>query len=133
MKIEFSEIKISVYQHLRTACGLSNKSDEAAATGLANSLTSVLCKDGETPIGMGRVIGDGGCFCQVVDICVLPEYQGRGLGKRIMEKLIEYIQTLPDTCYVSLIADGEAHQLYAKYGFKNVQPDSRGMYLKIKH
>ena len=131
MKIEFSEIEISVYQHLRKACGLSNKSDEAASIGLSNSLTAVLCKDSEKPIGMGRVIGDGGCFCQVVDICILPEYQGRGLGKQIMEKLIEYIQTLPNTCYISLIADGEAHRLYTKYGFKNVQPDAKGMYLKI--
>jgi len=132
MNVKFSDIEISVYQHLRKACGLSDKSDEAAATGLANSLTTVLCTDGETPIGMGRIIGDGGCFCQVVDICILPKYQGRGLGKQIMEKLVEYIQTLPDTCYVSLIADGEAHRLYAKYGFKDVQPDARGMYLKIK-
>jgi len=33
---------------------------------------------------MGRVVGDGGCFHQVVDIAVLPRHQGKEVGKRIM-------------------------------------------------
>ena len=33
---------------------------------------------------MGRVIGDGGLFFQVVDIAVEPAHQGRGLGKAIV-------------------------------------------------
>jgi ribosomal protein S18 acetylase RimI-like enzyme len=69
--------------------GLSPKTRQAAERGLPDSIYSVLVKDGKTPIGMGRVIGDSGCHCQVVDICVLPEYQGRGIGKMIMEKIME--------------------------------------------
>lgn len=61
---------IEAYRHLRQASGLSPKALEAAERGLPNSLFSVqvLC-DGE-PVAMGRVIGDGGCFYQVVDIAV---------------------------------------------------------------
>jgi len=131
--VNFEDIPASTYQFLRKACGLSSKSDLATKTGLANSLASVMVKnDDDKPIGMGRVIGDGGCFCQIVDICVLPEYQGKGIGKLIMEKLMEFISTLPDTCYVSLIADGNANRLYAKYGFQDTLPESRGMYFKLK-
>ncbi|MGH1365875.1 MAG: GNAT family N-acetyltransferase [Calditrichia bacterium] len=130
--VNFAEIPASTYQSLRKACGLSSKSGLAAKTGLANSLASVLVKNEEDePIGMGRVIGDGGCFCQIVDICVLPELQGKGIGKLIMEKLMEFISTLPDTCYVSLIADGNANRLYEKYGFQDTLPESRGMYFKV--
>lgn len=86
--------------------------------------------DNET-IGMGRVIGDGGCFCQVVDICVLPEFQGKGMGKLIMENINRFIENnLPKSCYISLIADGDASFLYEKYGFRDTLPESRGMYLQ---
>lgn len=43
------------------------------------------------PIGMGRVIGDGAYFCQVVDICLLPKYQGQGFGKVIMIEIKAYL------------------------------------------
>jgi GNAT superfamily N-acetyltransferase len=119
------------YQALRVACGLSAKTDEACEIGLKNSLYSLLLKENERIIGMGRVIGDGGCFCQVVDICVLPEYQGKGLGKLIMQRITNFIKNqLPTSCYTSLIADGNASYLYEQFGFKDTLPESKGMYLK---
>ena len=75
---------VQTYQALRTGSGLSGKTDEAAIRGLPNTLFAVQILHGGLPVGMGRVIGDGGCFFQVVDIAVLPEHQGKGLGKRIM-------------------------------------------------
>lgn len=119
---------VEVYRHLRVASGLSDKSEEAAALGLAGGWYAVTAyRDGE-PIGMGRIIGDGGTAFQIVDMCVLPEHQGRGVGKRIMEALMaELRERGPATAYVSLIADGDARHLYAKYGFAETAPDSVGM------
>ncbi|GAA1752289.1 hypothetical protein [Luedemannella helvata] len=34
----------------------------------------------------------------------------------------------PATAYLSLIADGEAHRLYRRYGFTDTAPASIGMY-----
>jgi ribosomal protein S18 acetylase RimI-like enzyme len=85
-------------------------------------------------IGFGRIIGDGGTVFQVTDVVVLPEYQGKGLGKRIMTELTDYIKEhAPKYSYVSLIADGPADKLYEKYGFKDVKEHaSKGMYLWLK-
>jgi ribosomal protein S18 acetylase RimI-like enzyme len=133
-QISVTEMNIppEIYRRLREQAGLSPKTEEAAEKGLANSLNSILVKDGDKPIGMGRVIGDGGCHCQVVDICVLPEYQGRGIGKMIMEKVMGFINIeLPESCYISLIADGDAHHLYEQFGFKEVMPVSRGMFYRV--
>lgn len=81
---------------------------------------------------MGRVIGDGGCFLQIVDIAVRPDYQGQGLGKVIMNELMDYLKReTPADAYVSLIADQPADKLYLKYGFRYTAPDSLGMYLRI--
>lgn len=116
------------YRRLRSVSGLSPKSAEAAALGLANTLYGVSLKRGGDTIGMGRIIGDGGCFFVVVDIAVQPEYQRRGLGKRIMTALDAWLRAhAPDSSNVSLFADGDARHLYAQYGFVEAGPVSVGM------
>jgi GNAT superfamily N-acetyltransferase len=78
---------------------------------------------------MGRIIGDGGCFFQVVDIAVIPEHQGKGLGKKNKAALTAHLDNhAPRSAYVSLLADGGAHQLYRYYGFVETAPESIGMY-----
>ena len=122
---------IATYQQLRIAAGLSAKTAEAAAKGLPNSLFAVQVLLGDDVVGMGRIIGDGGCFCQVVDIAVLPAHQGQGLGKLIMREIRQFIDSdVPESAYVSLIADGQAQDLYAQFGFKHTAPASVGMALK---
>ena len=77
---------------------------------------------------MGRIIGDNGCFFVVVDIAVLPEYQGRGLGKRIMAALDAWLSAnVPASAYVSLAADGDAKYLYEKFGFLETTPHTVNM------
>ena len=73
-------------------------------------------------VGMGRVIGDGGCFLEVVDIAVVPEHRGRGLGRRIMQEVMGFIEgnALPGA-YVSLITDSPA--FYERFGFRRSAPD----------
>ena len=116
------------YLRLRVAAGLTPKTPEGATAGLPNTLLAVVVRrDGEA-VGMGRVIGDGGLFFQIVDIAVLPEHQGQGLGKAIVRALVEHLRaTAPKGAYVSLIADGEAHRLYSQYGFELTAPRSVGM------
>ncbi|WP_245825313.1 GNAT family N-acetyltransferase [Pseudomonas asturiensis] len=119
---------VQTYQALRTGSGLSGKTDEAAIRGLPNTLFAVQILHGELPVGMGRVIGDGGCCFQVVDIAVIPEHQGKGLGKKIMAEIMKYIEAnVPESGYVSLIADGQAQDLYAQFGFIHTAPRSVGM------
>lgn len=122
--------RVEDYLRIRREAGLSAKSPDAAAKGLPNShfAVTVLCR-GEA-VGMGRVIGDGGCFYQVVDIAVVPAHQGRGLGRRIMQRIMGFIEenALPG-CYVSLIANDGA--FYIPFGFSNVSPPDDGMCLRF--
>ncbi|NGQ96837.1 GNAT family N-acetyltransferase [Brevibacillus sp. SYP-B805] len=120
---------VDEYLRLRREAGLSEKRAEAAAVGLANSLFAVTIYHHDSAVGMGRIIGDGGCFYQIVDIAVMPAHQGKGLGKLIMERLMHYLDThAHPTAYVSLIADVPANQLYEKFGFQPTAPRSVGMY-----
>ncbi|MEU6025829.1 GNAT family N-acetyltransferase [Streptomyces tauricus] len=121
---------VEVFRRLRTDAGLSDKAPQAVALALPNTWYGVVLHHEEEPIGMGRVIGDGGTAFQIVDICVHPAHQGRGLGGRIMAALTaELERRAPATAYVSLIADGPARYLYEKFGFADTAThDSIGMY-----
>ncbi|PZD96799.1 GNAT family N-acetyltransferase [Paenibacillus sambharensis] len=118
------------YNALRVSAGLSPKDLEGARTGLQNSIFAVVLRDpSKQLIAMGRIVGDGGCFYQVVDIAVDPAYQGKGYGKLIMAELMGYLDnTAPKDSYVSLIADVPADGLYKQYGFEYTSPKSVGMF-----
>ncbi|MEV6505704.1 GNAT family N-acetyltransferase [Streptomyces sp. NPDC051642] len=121
---------VDVFRRLRTDAGLSDKDPGAVAVALPGTWYGVVLRHEGEPIGMGRVVGDGGTAFQVVDICVHPAHQGRGLGRRIMAALTgELERRAPATAYVSLIADGPARFLYEKFGFADTAGHgSVGMY-----
>jgi ribosomal protein S18 acetylase RimI-like enzyme len=114
--------------HLRSAAGLTPFGEAATRAGLPATFIGVVVRHDDQAIGMGRVVGDGGMFFQVVDIAVLPAHQGKGIGKAIMQALTEALaERITAPAYVSLVADGEAQHLYAQYGFEPVAPRSIGM------
>ena len=57
------------FTRLREDTGLCPKAVEAARIGLRNTWFGVHVVYGGETVGMGRIIGDGGCFFQVVDSC----------------------------------------------------------------
>ncbi|MCV2420809.1 GNAT family N-acetyltransferase [Paucibacter sp. DJ2R-2] len=131
--VQLATPSVETYRHLRSASGLSAKTEDAARRGLAGTLFAVQIQHQGETVAMGRLIGDGGCFYQVTDIAVLPAHQGRGLGKRVMREIMKHIETeLPESAYISLIADGQAHELYAQFGFKLTAPRSVGMAMLIR-
>ncbi len=120
------------YMALRIAAGLSPKTAEAAERGLPNSLFAVCIRSASKLVGMGRVIGDGGCNFEIVDIAVHPDFQRQGLGSKIMESLMTYLRdNAPPSAYVCLIADEGAPALYQRFGFEFTAPSSVGMALKL--
>ena len=130
-KVIQSNPSVKDYCFLRVETGLSPKSNEAAEIAMKNTWYGIHIKFNNETIGMGRIIGDGGCFFQIVDIAVLADHQGKGLGKIIMKDLMTYFNNnAPQSAYLSLIADGDAKHLYEKYGFKPTAPESIGMYYK---
>jgi len=126
--VEYRIPPVEDYLRLREIAGLTPRDRASAEAGLPNSAVAVVVSEGEAIVGMGRVIGDGALFFQLVDIAVEPRLHGQGLGKAIVAALVGRLaEIVPGRAYVSLIADGEAHRLYARYGFEAVGPASRGM------
>lgn len=128
-----------VYHDLRELAGMTPPPLEAVPKALENSYVGILAyetKDmldksppspDQVPVAMGRLLGDKSLFLLLCDVAVHPEHQRRGLGKRIMQALVDYVDANAPQAYVSLVAEPGAQKLYPQYGFKDVQP-SIGMY-----
>ncbi|MBL3559146.1 MULTISPECIES: GNAT family N-acetyltransferase [Marinobacter] len=69
---------------------------------------------GLTQIGFGRAVTDGATFTWVADIVIEPEFRGTGLGKWMMECLLEH----PATKGTQMVLQTrDAHRLYERFGF----------------
>ena len=76
--------------------------------------------DGDKMIGMGRILEDG-VMCMFYDIVVHRDYQGKGVGKMIMNNLINKVKDKNYTS-IGLFATPENKEFlipfYKKYGFE---------------
>lgn len=120
-------IPVSAYNNMRLAVGWRGLDLAQAETGLKNSAYLTAAWDGDKPIGMARVISDGGYMTLVVDVMVLPEYQGRGIGKQLMTNINQWLDGLGSDgkcIMVNLMATLGNEGFYEKLGFE-VRPNDR--------
>ncbi len=119
---------VEEYQRLCKAVGWDRVNDIAAEAGLHNSLYSVCVIYRDEVIGCGRVIGDG-IYFYIQDIMVLPGFQRKGIGKRIMDALMNYLRShVCSSAFIGLMAAKGASKFYKKYGFVERPQDRPGMF-----
>ncbi len=78
--------------------------------------------DRDEQIGFARVVTDYTRFAYMMDVFVLEAYQGRGLGRWLVECIMACLslQGIPRM----LLATSDAHEFYRKLGFEKLsEPD----------
>ena len=70
---------------------------------------------GKDQVAFARVISDYTTFANLVDVFVLPEHRGRGYSKSLMDAVLAHPQLQGLRRF--MLATGDAHGLYAQYGF----------------
>lgn len=70
----------------RAPLGMKNPSDLKVA--FSNSMFRCLVRESGILVGAGRALADGKDCSYLCDIALLPGYQGRGIGKEIVSRLI---------------------------------------------
>ncbi|MFF0909116.1 GNAT family N-acetyltransferase [Microbacterium enclense] len=119
------------YLDLRRLSGLTPKRPDQGAPALTNSWAwrRIVDATGRS-VAMGRVVGDGGWYFLVADMATLPDFQRRGLGRRILESLLAEIrEQAPEGAYVTLLADPPGQALYRSLGFSEPTSGSVTMHL----
>jgi GNAT superfamily N-acetyltransferase len=82
---------------------------------LLASHSLVTAWDSDTLVGLGNAISDGYLVVYYPHLLVLPGYQGRGIGSRLMGMLVARYKGFHQHM---LMADGRAIEFYRKCGFQ---------------
>lgn len=95
---------------------------------IERSIENSLCFsvwDGDRAAGFARVVTDRATFAWICDVVVDPADRGRGVGKRLVEAILEH----PDLIGLRrfLLATLDAHGLYSQYGFTPLIRPTRWM------
>lgn len=88
---------------------------DALMAALAQSHSLVTAWDGSSLVGLGNAISDGHLVVYYPHVLVLPERQGKGVGKAIMRRLQQRYQGFHQQI---LMADGAATEFYRSMGFE---------------
>lgn len=81
---------------------------------MENADLTITAWDGDMLVGISRSLTDFGYAAYLSDLAVAGSYQGRGIGKRLIE---ETRAALGPKCRIVLLAAPAANEYYPKLGF----------------
>ena len=82
-------------------CSYTNR-PEMLEHAFEHSLKILGAHDGEKLVGIIRAVGDGFSVLFIQDILVLPEYQRKGIGKKLLKTMLEQY---PNVYQIQLVTD----------------------------
>lgn len=122
-------IDVQVYLTLRKKVDWIELREEQAQRALENSIKIITVYEGDEPIGMGRIVGDGSVICYIQDLIIIPEYQDKHIGSQLIEKLKAFVDsiTMPGTRMMLCLMCAKGREVfYHKHGFIARPTDNLG-------
>lgn len=113
-----------IHKSLQTTYWAKNRTLAAVEKCFRSSVPRLLYID-DRPVAFARVMTDYAVFAYLADVFVSPEYRGHGYAKLLMDSLMHDGQLSEITKWVLVTTD--AHKLYEKYGFKQLEYPERYM------
>ncbi|MGW8392014.1 GNAT family N-acetyltransferase [Pseudoduganella sp. HUAS MS19] len=96
---------------------LGIKSGEWLKTGYSNSMFKCIAFDGDRIVAAGRAVADGVDCSYLCDIVVHPAHQGSGLGKELIQRLVDLSRGHRK---IILYAVPGREPFYEKFGFRRM-------------
>jgi GNAT superfamily N-acetyltransferase len=103
-----------VHAFLATSYWAAGRPRAVVERSIANSICFGAYTSGRQ-VAFGRAITDRAVYAYFADIFVVPEFRGRGVGKRLVRAMLDH----PDVTAVNgvQLRTRDAHGLYAPFGF----------------
>ncbi len=117
------------YNELRISVGWRPITEGQAERGLAHTTFLMAVRDTDKIVAMGRVLFDFGYTAYLGDIIVRPEYQGHGIGRQIVERLIDRTMdaAFEDEKIMFILGAAKGKEpFYEKFGFRRRPNDVSG-------
>ena len=137
VQLKHGELTPETFAHLTQSVGWEVPPREQIEEALAHSLVTVCAFDDGRPVGMARLCGDGYLSYFLEDVAILPDYQGKGIGKRLIKDIIAFIKQREHTGWkvrLELISASGKEKFYEQFGFEQLpcEEDGSGMFLTIE-
>lgn len=114
IKFETNDINWKTVSFLLDAAGLNTSEPEICKRAFEGSQVTVFVFDDDRLIGVSRAISDCVKQAAIYDVAVLPEYQGKGIGKILIENITN---KLPG-CNFILYSNVGKEDFYRRFGFR---------------
>ena len=108
---------------------------EQTRLAMEHTLFRVSIFDGETIVAMARMNGDMGLCYYIKDVVVRPEYQGKGIGRMLINELLKFIEdngVKGTEIFVELCAMPDKIPFYKKFGFDSNEAQRLKMMYMVK-
>ena len=76
-------------------------------------------------IGFARIATDYTVFAYLMDVFILPEFQGNGYSKQLMKAIHE--EPKLQSCKVWMLKTSDAHGLYKQFGYSDLKHPEKVM------
>ena len=121
MEVKTSILTEETFTELYSSVGWEPPCQEQIRIALQNSLATFTALADGRPVGMVRLIGDGGMSFYIKDFAVHPDYQAKGAGKMLLNALEQFIRDSIEPGWavsLELISTKEALPFYRRMGFE---------------
>jgi ribosomal protein S18 acetylase RimI-like enzyme len=117
IKTEIENIDWNLLSETLKSVGMASHSPEKHQKAFESSYCTVFLYDQKQMIGFGRAISDGVYQAAIYDCAVIEEYQGKGLGKLIVQEILSQLKD----CNIILYASPGKEGFYEKQGFRKMK------------
>ena len=118
--VKYNELTAEEFILLWESVWGNDPSLEQTRLAMEHTLFRVSVFDGDKIVAMARMNGDMGLDYYIKDVIVRPEYQGRGIGRMLIDELLKFISengVKGTDIFVELCAMPDKIPFYEKFGF----------------
>jgi len=117
LQYNISGIDWDLIPSILKAVGMSFHESKIHKLAFEKSYFVVFAFEDERLIGFGRALSDGAYQAAIYDVAVLPEFQGNGIGKLIVNSIVE---NCPGCTFILYASPGK-EKFYEKFKFRKMK------------
>ena len=133
--IKYNELTAEEFIFLWETVWGDGPSLEQTRLAMEHTLFRVSIYDGNEIVAMARMIGDMGLDYYIKDVVVKPKYQGKGVGRLLINELLKFVKEngISDTnIFVELCAMPDKIPFYEKFGFESNEAQRLKMMCRVE-